>query len=501
MKAKLLFASGVAAALLVNGGQVIAEGEISSFLFADNIRSSGRGAIDLFKPKNSREQVVTGAVLEAFRQDNAGQLVFAVDVNEASSGSEFSDSQGVAIETAVLTVVIGGETYRYTTFSTPTRSLLAKDGSTERHEHYTLIGTAGTNRISNDVNSEVAGSSLDETLYFDITQDLTLATQARLDVTLLTTNVSLGDPEAFYDFSNGFEEVALLTYQDVRYLEALAPGRDLAPLVISDDTAEPYSWSYYPSSQTYYVVSYEDLYPARGDYDFNDLVVAYQVSLGLGSNGDVAVIRGNGYLVARGAMYDHDWHLKIGLPEWATGTATVSLYDTGAHAPLEGYPVTDSVMGSADLKLVEHVAAIYSDGESTFVNTFDDQALQPGPKFDFQVELDVPVAVDLIESAPYDPYLYVYDTGYEIHLIGKTPTLAYSRNSLEGLTSFRDEAGFPFAIVAPENWQPPLAGIDMGLAYPTFMEFVQSRGASHTQWYGQPEVEKIKPVTPEIWRW
>jgi LruC domain-containing protein len=474
--------------------------EISSFLFADNIRSNGVGDIDLFKPKNN-DRVVTGPLLEAFRLDNGGQLVFAVDVNEASAGSEFSDSQGVAVASAQLSVVINGETLQFNSFSSPTRSLLATAGSSERREYYTLIGTTGSNRISGNVTSELTGSSLDEALYFDVDQDLTLATEATLNVILLETNVSLGDPEAFYDFSNGFEDVALLTHQDVLYLEQLTPGLELAPLVITEQVTPTYNWVYYPTSQDYFVASYEDLYPQKGDYDFNDLVVAYQVNYGLDTNGEVAIIRGNGYLLARGAEYDHDWHLRIELPEWASGSTTVSLYPAGSYTPFAGYPKSGTSVGSADLMLAEHVADIYFDGSSTYVNTFGYQTLRQGPKFDFQISLDVAVPVTQIAQAPFDPYLYIHNTSYEVHLVDKQPVLAYSRNTLDGLNTFRDEAGFPFAIVAPDNWQPPLAGIDMGLAYPTFINFVESQGSSNTQWYSAPTVNTIKPLAPEFWKW
>lgn len=472
--------------------------EISSYLFSDTIRPNGIGNIDLFSPKNS-ERVVTGAILEAFRTDNNGKLVFAVDVNEASDGSEFSDSQGIAIDSAILYIEIGGVQYQFTDFYTPTKSLLAKGTSTDRIEYYTLIGNAGTNRISPNMDSELNASSLDETLYFSVDRDISLADKAWLEITLLTTNTALGDPEAFYDFSNGFEEVAILTKEDVAYLELLTPGRLLAPLVISD--AESFNWVYYPSSQNYYVASYEDLYPIRGDYDFNDLVVAYQVGFALNIDGDVEMIRGNGYLMARGAMYDHDWYLGIELPVTATASTSMSLYPAGSHAPYAGYPVTGDISGTANLKLVEHVAQVYEDGGSTYVNTFDWQSLRAGPKFDFQIAFDSPVKQSEIGQAPFDPFLYVHDTGYEVHLVGKQAVLPESRNTQEGLNVFRDEAGFPFAIVAPDQWYPPLAGVDMGVAYPNFLQYVQSLGSSSQQWYAQPDLSRVKSVTISVWKW
>ena len=32
------------------------------------------------------------------------------------------------------------------------------------------------------------------------------------------------------------------------------------------------NWNYFPSADSYYVVGYEDLYPVKGDYDFNEEV-------------------------------------------------------------------------------------------------------------------------------------------------------------------------------------------------------------------------------------
>ena len=498
MKCPILIRCAGIFALTVLNTQSAYSVEIVSYVFNDYIRSNGIGSIDLFSAKNPH-RTVTGEVLESFRQSNYGELVFAVDVNEASSGSEFSDSQGVALKSVVLTVFFGEQVYQFSEFRTPTKSLLAENNNTDRSEYYTLIGTSGSNRISPNSGSEINNTSIDETLYIKVDTDLTTATGARLDVTLLTTNVALGDPEAFYDFSNGYEEVALLTYEDVVYLEQLAPGRDLAPLVISE--APSYNWVFYPSSQTYYVVSYEDLYPVKGDYDFNDLVVAYQVGLGLNQSGDVSIIRGNGYLLARGAAYDHDWHLHITLPTWASGSAVNALYAVGSYTPIQSYPRSSIVQGNVDLNLVEHVADVFADGESTYVNTYDYQTLVQGPKFDFQVDLITPVAVSEVSAAPFDPYIYVHDTNYEVHLVDRQPILNYSNNTLEGLVSFRDDAGFPFAMVIPDNWQPPLAGVDMGLAYPTFLDFVKSSGIQNSQWYAQPVGSRIKNMTPDDWKW
>ncbi len=473
--------------------------EVVSFHFADTIKSNGTGSINLLKAANSRRDI-TPSVLEAFRQDGGGNLIFAVDVNEAASGSESADSQGVAIKSARLVVTFTSEAREYTEYKTITRTIIDPIGTDARAIFSTLIGTAGTDRISSHPDSELAGSSLDATLRIPVDIDLSLATSINLHIELLETEVSLGDPEAFYDFSNGYESIALLSREDADYLDALAAGRLSAPLVMTEDASGAgYSWMYYPSSQSYYVAAYEDLFPDKGDYDFNDLVVAYQVAVGVGSNAAVDIIQGNGFLVARGGVYNHDWRLRIEMPTGTSGTATVNFFPADSETPYSGYPKTVAVVDDIDLALVQSVDDYFYDGALPYVNTLVEQQVLKGPRFEFAVNLDNPVAQNKIGLAPFDPYLYVYDTQHEIHLVDKSPVLAYSNTTIQGLSGFRDESGFPFALLLPDYWEPPLAAVDIGLAYPEFIDFVGSSGVTSTDWFMRPMSDKVKALNFRHW--
>ncbi len=476
-----------------------AQAEVVSFAFADVIKSNGAGHIDLFKPANKALEI-SAATLEAFRQDGAGELIFAVDVNEAASGSEKAQTQGVAVESIRLMVTIEGETHSYTGFRSQTRSILQPAGASSRAVYSTLLGNAGSNRVSSDAQSAINNSSFDATLRVPVDRDLSRASAISLTVTLLSTDTALGDPEAFYDYSNGYEMIALVSAADADYLDHLASGHEGAPLVLlADGASAGLSWLYYPSAQSHYVVSYEDLYPQRGDYDFNDLVVAYQVAVGVGENGAVQRIEGKGFLVARGAEYDHQWHLRIPMPAHASGMASLSLYAAGSETPLPGFPVSSAVNGNIDLALFESVRSIFRDGDSTYVNTFVEQSIVKGPRFEFAVALDTPIAREAIGAAPFDPYIYVHDTGYEVHMVGHSPVLPYSNNQASGQTGFRDDQGFPFAILIPDEWQPPLAAVDIGMAYPDFMNFVESSGTVANDWYRQPQTDRVKSIRFREW--
>lgn len=275
--------------------------EVISTRLKDVIKSNGIGNINLFTP-SSPSRVINGATLEAFRQDNNGVLAFAVDVNEAANGQEKASSQGVALDTVSLVVVIEGVTHTFTTFSTQTTSLLAKGTQTTRQAYYTLIGDTGSARITNSSTSDISNSDFDATLRVPVDIDLSNASSARLDITFLTTNQSLGDPESFYDFSNGYEDIAIVSEEDALYLDSLHAGQAEAPLVLPDSLQSDTAGNriFYPSIQGLYLAAYEDRFPNRGDYDFNDLVVAYKVTLNLNSAGDVETIKASGYLIARG---------------------------------------------------------------------------------------------------------------------------------------------------------------------------------------------------------
>lgn len=473
---------------------------IYSYLFKDVIASNGNGDINLFQPRNNKLEI-SGSILEAFRQDNSGYLVFAVDVNEAADASESSDSQGLAIRSLTLSVTVNGTEYVYDQFFTRTESLLIASGASERAQYYTLIGEGGSGLISPNMDSELTGTSIDSTIWIPIERDLSLATSAQLSIVLLDVATDSGDPEDFYDFSNGFEEIALLTAEDVAYLESLERGIAMAPMVIQQNSQDSLFWSYYPSSGAFYVAAYEDLFPNRGDYDFNDLTVAYQLKVGNDATGNTRIIRGNGYLITRGAEYDHSFYLGIELPEVTTGTVSVSFYEMGQNTPATGFPRVEPFNGRVDALLVANVASHFHDDGSTYVNTFDVQSIVQGPRFEIELLFDAPTPLTLGEQAPFDPYIYVHDTGYEIHTVGNAPVLSFSSNEAEDLIHFKDNNGYPFALILNENWLPPLAGVDMGIAYPEFIDHVNSNGSEHRSWHSSPAAEKVKQVPFVNWQW
>jgi LruC domain-containing protein len=466
---------------------------LDSVQLTDVVKSNGVGSVDFLKD-------VTPADLEAFRQEGSGQLMLAIDVNEAAEGTEKSSSQAVTLASVVLSVTTGGVTTDYTVYETATQAVVAPAGTLNRLLYFTAIGDTGSNRIT----SNAIQNTFDSVLKIQVGQDLSVATAVTAEIVFLDTNVSLGDPEAFYDFSNGFEDLALLNLADSVFLEDLAPGQDEAPAVIltnppvGPDLAVA-SWVSHPNATGFYTVGYEDLFPLLGDYDFNDLLVSYRVNLGFNQAGDVVAVNGVAFLVARGAGYSHDWRLRIGF----TGATPSGTHEVTLTDPTLGQlsSSVDPFSGDLDLLLFADTRARFPPNPGfSYTNTEPGSTFALGPRVDFSVALDAPVPASAVSAGPFDPYLVVRNTNYEVHLVGESPT-AGSRNASEGLNSFKDPNGYPFAFLFPLNWSLPWENTDLRLAYPRLLDYVQSGEQTFSNWYTLPDTALVRGYLQSDWDW
>lgn len=439
------------------------------------------------------------ASLEALRIDNDGHIVFGVDINEAASGTEKAETQGVAIAQLTLSITRASGTTTYSEFFTRTQTVVAPTGTDNRATYYSLIGGTGSNKITGSV---IDGSGFDSTLWVVVNDSVVDATAVHLSVTLLETNVSLGDPEAFYDYSAGFEDLALLNASDAAYLDAQAAGRDQAPLVIlTDETAEVVASYYSPSATGYYIVAYEDEFPRKGDYDLNDLVVAYRVTLGIDESGQVKTIEANGYLIARGGLYDHDWHLRIPIGINTRAVGEFALYNPPGAQFGEDQLAAIDTESDLDIKVFSNTTSLFTDPLSPFVNTISGADIIPGQKFTFHITLENAIAMEHIGPPPFDPYLVVNNRGYEIHLPGMVPINPNAKNWETMHTQFVDEAGYPFAHIFPEAWQNPLEWVDIGEAYPNLLNFIDSGKTENLDWYLQGVPSLLSPINQSQWQW
>ena len=228
-------------------------------------------------------------------------------------------------------------------------------------------------------------------------------------------------------------------------------------------------------------VAFEDLFgEARaGDADYNDFIASYDISETMDDAGKVVRIDVEARAVRKWAGYNHAFGIRIDSFE---GSATLS----GEFVNRAGQSVSYSrtVMMPAEIPLfLWSPSAI---GKSARFSLEFDAAQY--------VQTPAAVASAALSRPPYNPYLFVYNTLHDIHLIGREP-LSLSINPRD---DFVDSEGFPWALLVPTEWESPAEGQRIEEAYPRFDNWRLSGGLEHTDWYNYPG-EPWEPPTADIY--
>lgn len=226
------------------------------------------------------------------------------------------------------------------------------------------------------------------------------------------------------------------------------------------------------------VVAYEDLFPSPGDADFNDYVVKVSNEEDLNAAGKVVRIRGRYDHIAKGAGYNHFLRLKLPV------SASVNVKRYTADGTLE----SDTTTAYAALSSVEILDR--SDRTLSQKNTDTGQSFKTGKYAEVEIIFDTPVESSQLGSAPYDLYIYVANTGKEIHFPGR-----YYDG--DGKDLYMDSNGFPWALRVPEAWNWPYERDNIENGYPEFDDWYLSMGTTNKDWYTNSDPAHVFPYVTD----
>ncbi|MCR9145038.1 MAG: LruC domain-containing protein [bacterium] len=223
-----------------------------------------------------------------------------------------------------------------------------------------------------------------------------------------------------------------------------------------------------------YTIAYEDLFPIKGDADFNDYVIQARNSEELNAAGEVVRIHGSYRHVARAAGYKHI--LKLTLPGVTDASYTLKHY------------AADGTLLSTTSETVENFSDIAisdrSDRTISQTNAHRGQQFAPGDLFEIEITPDQPIRKSDLGGAPYDLYVYVQNTRREVHFPG-----LFQDGS--GADLYLDEDGFPWALLVPVDWRWMYERQNIHPAYEFFDDWYESAGRIHRDWYNFPNPEFV----------
>lgn len=261
-----------------------------------------------------------------------------------------------------------------------------------------------------------------------------------------------------------------------------------------------------PGQGDHGLLLFEDRWPARGDLDFNDVVLAHAFELRLDVNGGVVGVRAVFSPVALGGLFRMGLGLHLPVPASSVTSVTrrIGSGDPQPVAPMSDAELTVSL--SSDLRELFVPA-------SAQINSLPSQARLAGALLEVDIRFAAPVALSA-SDAPFDVFVFhTEDPTHEIH----RPAFAGSSRMNVGLYGqaddgsspgrrFVDGSGLPFALVVPTATPYPAEGVAISTLFPDILAFASSGGTQALDFYasnvaatvGYADVNGDGPYTPVL---
>ena len=242
--------------------------------------------------------------------------------------------------------------------------------------------------------------------------------------------------------------------------EAFAPGRGMHGLLL-----------------------FEDMWPVRGDLDFNDVVVSYNYTYRLDAAGRVVALRATFNVRALGGRTTHGLGLAIPAPSSAVASITRTV-GGGASSPVAMLPGSQLAV-----RLFEDLRELFGGTEGP-INSLPTATVRTAPPVTVEITFSSPVLLGGA-AAPHDLFIFrTAEPAHEIHL----PEYAGSSGMAQHLFGtgddgsspgrwFVDRDGLPFGLHLPTLASHPLEGVLISELFPRITGFAASAGAIHQDFY------------------
>lgn len=226
------------------------------------------------------------------------------------------------------------------------------------------------------------------------------------------------------------------------------------------------------------IVAFEDNWPAKGDYDLNDVIVKYNSVLSFNTKNEVLSTEDEFTALWSGASYKNGFGYELNTDR---SNVTTVFTENPTTFPTQGL---DADLSNATVNVF--VDAINVTGGNTKTATYR-----------LKNTFTVPVDHDIFGVAPYNPFITVHsqqgNSRGEVHLINHKPTTKADMSKFHtGLDLSDIEKGifyiaaenYPFAIhlIDAENFSTTeKESIDK--SYPAFANWAKSNGTEDKDWY------------------
>ncbi len=269
--------------------------------------------------------------------------------------------------------------------------------------------------------------------------------------------------------------------------------------------------TYFPTQTQFGTLAFEDNWPTKGDYDFNDVVIDYNFKTVTNAAGNVVEIVSAFILRASGANYNNGFGFSL------DGIASNKISKVEGNSPGSFASAVNGVeFGQTTATFIvfdNYFRIMPKPGTGVGVNT---EKLAP-----FVMPINMLMTIKFIENGTPPPggvvhisqlnqsvfnyFIVVNGTrGREVHMPDRVPT-ALASMSLLGTGDdssnpataryYRTSGNLPWAINIVQGYQYTIERASIDLGYNYFIEWASSAGVLYPNWYmnlpGYRNSEKI----------
>lgn len=250
--------------------------------------------------------------------------------------------------------------------------------------------------------------------------------------------------------------------------------------------------SFFPNENTWGSLAFEDLWPAKGDYDFNDLVTKYQFKLVTNAQNNVVDIIGQFQVTAVGASFKNGFGIQFdGVTPEQVATVTGCVIDEGYLSMAENG--TENGQEKAVIIPWDNADNVIHRAGGSMFNTVENGFVGTSDVVTVNIHFVHALTSASVGTPPFNTFI-IRDMvrGHEIHLIDKVPTTLMDVSlfgtdadaSIPSLGQyFRTSNNLPWGISIPEVFAHPIEKAEVTSAHLKFSEWAQSGGSLYPDWY------------------
>ncbi|MDR6563073.1 MULTISPECIES: LruC domain-containing protein [unclassified Arcicella] len=228
-------------------------------------------------------------------------------------------------------------------------------------------------------------------------------------------------------------------------------------------------------------VAFEDQWPSVGDYDLNDVILAFTYTIVTSSTNQVVQVKADYTLQATGGSFNNGAGIQFNIPTGNaknfTGTSTIG-------AGLEAGQ--DSV-----------VVILFNNArnEQSAWNTRPNEPVVAYKTYSFSFDVTNGPSIGAFGLGSYNPFIFNntsgFGRGYETHLYGKNPTKLVNKalfgtkdDASTGSAYYATSKKLPWGIeISTANFKYPKEGVKITDTYLKFANWASSGGTSSIDWY------------------